>query len=230
MLPSKRLSRLSSRIKRETLLKTYKLLILGTLLCGCLALIAGCTSSERVDIWSDPSYQSPALTKVLVISTGKNPVKRRIWEDAFSVELAKHNVAATPSYRLFPDAVPDTDQVIQSVQTNSFDGVLVTRWLPSETTTQYVQGYISREPDTRYYRSNGRFVTYYRNVAHAGYADSQKVDIRVIDVWATKNDGQMIWSGTSRTPEPNSVQAVRPEIVKLVLTELTQQRIVPSER
>ena len=56
------------------------------------------------------------LKKMLVISAGKNPVKRRIWEDAFSVELAKHDVEATPSYRLFPDAVPDTDQVIQIVR------------------------------------------------------------------------------------------------------------------
>jgi hypothetical protein len=192
--------------------------------------MAGCASSELVDIWSDSSFQPPSLNKMLVISVGRNAVHRRIWEDAFSVELAKHDVAATPSYRLFPDAVPDTNQVMQIMRSNSFDGVLVTRWLPSETKTQYVEGYVTNEQNMRYDRRRDRFVTYYRNIEHAGYVDSQKVDIRAIDVWATKNEGQMIWSATSKTPESNSVQAVRLEIVKLVMSELTQQGIIASER
>jgi hypothetical protein len=89
---------------------------------------------------------------------------------------------------------------------------------------------VTLEQNTRYDRRRDRFITYYRNLEHAGYADSQKVDIRVIDVWTTKNDGQMIWSGTSKTPEPNAVQTVRPEIVKLVMAELTQQHIIAAER
>lgn len=157
-------------------------------------------------------------------------MQRRIWEDAFSVELAKHDVAATASYRLFPDEVPDTNQVTQTVRSNGFDGILVIRRLPSETNTQYLQGYVTKEQDMRYDRRTDRFVTYYREIEHAGYVDSQKVDIRSIDVWTTKNDGQMIWSATSKTPEPNSAQAVRPEIVKLVMSELTRGRIIASER
>jgi hypothetical protein len=157
-------------------------------------------------------------------------VQRRIWEEAFSTELAKHNVATTSSYRLFPDAVPDTNQVLQIMQSNGFDGVLITHRLPSETKTQFVEGYQTQELDKRY---NGRrygFTTYYRNIWHPGYIDSQKVDIRSIDVWATKNEGQMIWSATCETPEPSSIQEVRPEIVKLVISELTKQRIIASER
>ena len=205
-------------------------LVIAGVLCGAIGLMDGCSSSELVDIWSDSSFQSPPLNKILVISVGKSSVKRRIWEDAFSVELAKHAVAATPSYRLFPDAVPDTNQVVQIVQSNGFDGILVNRWLPSETKTQYLQGYVTKEQDMRYDRRTERFVTYYREVEHAGYVDSQKVDIRAIDVWATKYDGRIMWSATSKTPEPNSAQASRPDIVELVMSELTQQRIIASKR
>ena len=113
-----------------------------------------------------------------------------------------------------------------TVRSNSFDGVLITRWLPSETKTQYLQGYVTKEQDTRYDRRSEKFVTYYRDVEHAGYIDSQKVDMRAIDVWATGNDGQMIWSATSKTPEPNSVEAARLEIIKLVMAELTKQGII----
>jgi len=207
-------------------MERYRTLVIAGILCGALGFMDGCTSSELVDVWSDSSFQSPPMNKILVISVGKSSVKRRIWEDAFSVELAKHAVEATPSYRLFPDAVPDTAQVIQIMKSDGFDGILVNRWLPSETKTQYLQGYVTKEQDMRYDRRSEKFVTYYRDVEHAGYIDSQKVDMRAIDVWATGNDGQMIWSATSKTPEPNSVEAARLEIIKLVMAELTKQGII----
>jgi hypothetical protein len=193
-------------------------------------LIAGCASSELADIWSDSSFQSPLLNKMLVISISKNSAHRRIWEEAFCYELAKHNVSATPLYRLFPDTVPDTNQIIQIVRSNGFDGVLVTRILPSEMKTQYVEENVTREREFRYSRRYNSFMIYYRDIGQSGNVDSQKVDIRTIDVWATKNEGRMIWSATSKTPEPNSIQEVRPEIVKLVMSELTKQRMIASER
>ena len=208
----------------------YWPIVIGGTLCCFVALMAGCASSELTDIWSDTSFQSHPLKKVLVISVSKNSMHRRIWEDAFGAELIHHGVTPTSSYRLFPDAVPDTNQVIEIVRENDFDGVLVTHRLPSEANPQYVQGYMGQEQYTRFAGRLNGFVPYYRNVWHAGYIDSQKVDIRAIDVWTTKNEGQLIWSATSKTPEPNSGQEVRPEIVKLVMSELTKQRIIASER
>jgi hypothetical protein len=82
-----------------------------------------------------------------------------------------------------------------------------------------------------YDRYTERFtVSYYRDVDYAAYTDSQKVDIRAVDVWAAKNEGQLIWSAMSRTPEPNSMQDIRPEIIKLVVSDLTNRNIVAPER
>ncbi len=203
--------------------------VIGIVFCSVI-LLAGCASSELVDIWSDASSPLPSLKKVLVISVGKNPVKRRIWEDAFSVDLSKHNIEAIQSYRSFPDGVPDTAEVIDIVKTNNFDGVLITRWLPSELNTHYVQGEVTKDYSTRYDRGNDGFITYYRFIQHAGTIDSQKVNIRAIDVWTTKDGGRLIWSATSKTPEPNSMEEVRPEIVKLVTSELTDRGIIASEK
>jgi hypothetical protein len=211
-------------------MKKNSLFTIRGLICCFFILMAGCASSELVDIWRNSSFQSPSLNKILIISVSKNPVQRRTWEDAFRVELAKHEVAATPSYRLFPDAAPDTNQVIQIVQSNGFDGILVYHRLPPEMNSQSVKGYVMTERGLIYWRRMEGFALYYRDVWNAGHTDSQKVDIRAIDVWATKNEGQMIWSATSKTPEPNSIQEVRPEIVKLVMSELTKQRIIASER
>ena len=211
--------------KRGATMKKYRSFVAGGVLFCAIVLLSGCSSSELVDIWSNSAFQSPPLNTLLVISVGKNLAHRRIWEDAFGSELAKHKVTATPSYRLFPDALPDTDQVVQIVRTKGFDGVLVIRWLPSEMIPQYSQGYGEYEQHVRYDLSTERFITYY-----AGYMDSQKVDVRAIDVWATKNEGQLIWSATSKTAEPNSISEVRPDIVDLVISELTNRHFIASGR
>ena len=214
--------------KRPTV-REYWPFVIGSLLGGSVALLAGCETSELVDVWSDASYQTPYLKKILVISVSKTPVQRRIWEDAFSLEFDKHEVSATSSYRLFPESVPDTEQVVSSVQSGVFDGILITRWLPPETKTHYIQGYMTKEQDLRYDLRKERFVTYYREIEHDGYVDSERVDFRAIDIWSTKNNGQLIWSGTSKTPEPNSMLTVRPEIVNLVISELERLKFVASK-
>jgi hypothetical protein len=218
-------------LKKESTMEKNKSSILRLLFCCIIVLAAGCSSTKLVDIRSNISYQSPPLNKMLVISVSRNSTYRHIWEDAFSAGLAKHKVAAIPSYRLFPDAVPDTSQVIQIVRSNGFDGILVYRRLPSEMKSHYRQGFGMSDDNMVYDRFTERFVvSYYRDVEYAAYTDSQKIDIRAIDVWATQKEGQMIWSATGRTPEPNSMQDVRPEIVNLVVSDLTNRNIIAPEQ
>jgi hypothetical protein len=210
---------------------------------GCLiSQILGCASSSLVAKWEDPTFQAPPLGKMLVIAVRKDAAKRRIWEDAFSGELSKHGVAATSSYRLFPDTPPDTNQVLASVQGNGFDGILVILRLPTETDTNYVKGYMTTDRDVRYgdytnpyYTSLHRpywqrYSTYYHDIEHPGYIDSQSVDIRSIDVTATGNGGRLIWNATSRTPKPGSVLEVQRGIARLVISELAKKRIISSRK
>jgi hypothetical protein len=100
--------------------------------------------------------------------------------------------------------VSDTNQVIQIIRSAGFDGVLVIRRLPAEMSTQYKAGYVTNEKDMRYYPHTDRLMTLYALVHHAASVDTEKADIRSIDVWATRNDGQMVWSATSETSEPDS--------------------------
>ncbi|MBN2037496.1 MAG: hypothetical protein JW768_12205 [Chitinispirillaceae bacterium] len=218
-------------------------------MCGCVS------SSSLVDIWHDPSFQDQPLGNMLVISVRKDATKRRIWEDAFTGELAKHGVAATSSYSLFPDAPPDTNKVIAAAQTNGFDGILVVLRLPTETDKQYIQGYTTTEKDVRYTsniqgyttteqdvrynRNNSAYygpywprywMYYYREIEHPGYTDSQTVDIRAIDVTTTGKGGRLIWSATSRTPDPGSVTDVQSGIAGLVTAELTQRSIIRPKK
>jgi hypothetical protein len=210
---------------------------------GCfVGQMCGCASSNLVDIWHDPSYQAPPLGKMLIIAVRKDATKRRIWEDAFTAEIVKHGAMATSSYSLFPDAPPDTNQVLAAAQANGFDGFLVILRLPTERNTKTIQGYTSVERDKRngqysnpyydpYYGSYWqRYQTYFREIDHPGYIDSQTVAIRAIDVTTTGNNSRLIWSATSRTPDPGSVSDVQGGIAGLVISDLSKHRIINSTK
>jgi hypothetical protein len=192
--------------------------------------LSGCASSSLVNKWHDSSFQAPALSRMLVVSVRKDPAKRRIWEDAFSNELGKHGVSATPSYTIFPDAPPDTSQVATTLRMNMMDGILVIRRLPTESTTHFVEGYVTSEPSVRYSPYWQTYYTYYQEIQHPGYIDTQTVAIRAIDVTATRNGGRLVWSATSRTAEPASVTDMQRGIADLVISDLAHRKIIGERK
>jgi hypothetical protein len=198
---------------------------------GCLVIsIESCSSFALVDVWNDPSYHKSPLKKILIIAIVKDPVQRQIWEDAFVGELSKHGVNATSSYHLFMDSISETNQIVETVQEKGFDGILVTRLLHKEMEAPYTESYVTTEQLSRYNVFQKRYDVYYYNIKHAGYAESQLIDRRAIDVWVIGNEERMIWSGTSNSPERNSVEAVQTDIADLVIPELSRHAIIKSMR
>ncbi len=207
-------------------MKLYNKFILVAVFSCLVVLVESCSSSTLVDVWNDPTYHESPLKKILIIAIRIDPVQRRIWEDAFVGELSKHGVNSTSSYHLFPDVLPDTNQIIQTVQEKGFDGILVTRLLLDETKSHYVKSYVTTEQISRYNIFRKRYDTYYRNIQHSGYVESQIIDRRAIDVWVIRNEERMIWSATSNSPERNTVEDVQNDIAELVIPELTRNAII----
>lgn len=209
-------------------MKLYKKFIISAVLCFLMILVESCSSSSLVDVWKDPSYHEASLKKIFIIAIRKDPVQRRIWEDAFVGELSKHGVQATSSYHLFPNVLPDTNQIIQTVQEKGFDGILVTRLLLAETESHYVQSYVTTEQRSRYNIFRKRYDTYYQNIQHPGYVETQTIDRRAIDVWVIRDEERMIWSATSNSPERNSVEDIQNDIAELVIPNLVRNEIIKS--
>src|SRR5688572_3784896 len=133
------------------------------------AAVGGCASnSGLVNMWRDPSYNGPPMRSMLVVAIRRDAGYRRILEDGFVKELAENGVDATPSYRLFPNAPPDTLEIVDAVSRRDYDGVLFVRRLPPQTTTSYVPGYVSTQPVSRISPWSGRYRTYWVDVMHPG--------------------------------------------------------------
>ena len=169
-----------------------------------LALVAligagGCAAqSELTALWKDSSFTSGPIDNVLVVALRKDPVRRRILEDAFAKELATRGVSATASYRLFPEEVPDTQEVVTAVRRNGYGAVLTSIRLPNETMSTYVPGTVRRESVTVQDRFGG-FHQRWVDIHDPGHTESDEIRRVQTDVWSTGVDGRLIWSCTLRT-------------------------------
>lgn len=193
-------------------------LILGT--------ASGCSSSKLVNLWKDPERPRRPLANVLVVTLKRAPVARRLWEDTFKGALDDAGVRATPSYELFPAALPDTQQVADAVRKRGYDGVIVVHRLPSETHVQYVPGYATARPVHMGGRWPGVYHTYYVEVHRPGYREVQKVVRYQVDVWNTDEGGRLVWAGTTETLNPGKRGQVRREITKLIVPELAHKGVI----
>jgi hypothetical protein len=212
-------------------MKKYSHWIRFALFCGAAALILSCSpTTQLVDVWKDPSLQAP-VNHVLVIAMRKDPVRRRLWEDAFVTQLEQYGVTAVPSYRSFPDEIPDTTQVRDIVTAQGFDGVLTAQALPKEVSTTNVPGTITYEPRTGYNPWQNRYVTHYQRVVYPPYVDSTPIYRYQVDMLMPARDrGQLIWSGTSNTTDPNTMQDLQHEVTSLVVNTLSKQGVIPSRQ
>lgn len=188
-----------------------------------------CTSSSLTNVWKDPEFKGPPMTNMLIIAARKSPVNRRIWEDIIVGELSAHGVTSTPSYQLYPDSIPDPDQVGAVVREKKFDGMLVIRRLPTEISTNYIPPSVKSEAITRYNERTQTYHTFYRDVQQPGYTDTSKVVRHDVSVFTTENVGRLVWAGTGEMIDPGSGEAIRHEITGLVIPELAREGIIPKK-
>ena len=200
-------------------------------LVGVTVTLIGCGAPiSLVNMWKDPGYTAGPMRNLMVIAIKKDPIMRRLWEDQLAAEMAPRGVTVTPSYRLFPDALPDTLQVIETVRAQKFDGVLTVRNLGTTTVTNYVPGYVTTEPVTAYsYTWPYGYHSYYREVYQPGYTEVQDVARHEIHLWTTTEGGRIVWAGTGQVIDPSSIDDVHEEIAELVIPELEKQNLIPKK-
>jgi hypothetical protein len=166
---------------------------------------------------------------VLVVALRKDPVRRRMWEDAFAQDLTARGVTAMASYHLYPDAEPDSQAVIAAVQKNGYDAVIANSRLTPETQTTYVPGVI-RETPTTVQDYFGRYQTHWITVQDSGYTETDQVHRFQTDIWTTRDPARMIWSGRFETLEVTSGQTIMDAVSEKIMPALEKHGLVPTKK
>lgn len=200
----------------------------GVALCAALALV-GCLSTKLNNMWRDPAYAGPPMTNVLVVGMRQSATTRRLWEDAFVNGFTGKGLKATPSYTLFPNALPDTNQVADQVAERGYDGVLIVSRLSPTVETKYVPGYTTAQPVTHYSRWRGYYVTRYREIYTPGYTEVDNVSRHEVTLWTTGDDPRMIWTGTTSTINPEDGDQVREEVTSVVFPQLDELHLLHTD-
>ena len=195
-----------------------------------LLLLQGCAASTSLmSTWSEPQYSDGNVDSILVVALRDDPVKRRRWEDGFVRSLGERGVKATPSYSLFPSALPDTQQVVEAIRTNGFGGVLSLMRLADQSRTVTTAGSVRREAYTveDWY---GRFRTYYRDVYEPGSTSTETLLNFQSDLWRIRaGGGRLVWSAIVRVNESTSGNFIDDAVRSGFTPDLISSGIIPKK-
>jgi hypothetical protein len=215
-------------VRRNAFRNARFAMLLAALAFG-VVITSGCASTRQTNLWVDPSYHATPMTKILVIAMRKDQIRRRMWEDAIVAALTRKEhagTAAVPSYLLFPSDLPDTLAMSEKIIEEGIDGVLLVANARHDTLTSDFPGYTANELVTTYSRRWNIYVTRYEDVYHPGYTETETALSVRTDLLVSQEDGKLVWSLTSQSVDPTSVDQFMSSVANRVGDQLKKQRFI----
>ncbi len=161
--------------------------------------------------WSDPSFDAKttkAFTKVLIAAPFKDAATQRIIEDKIAAEI-KSGVAIQ-SYNYLLPGEKDQKLVDAKLKQDGFDGVILMRLVDVDRSTKY-------SPGTGYY---GGWYGYYSYTP--GYFIEEKTFL-IETILYSVAESKLLWSGTTSTLNPTSLDKTIDQIIHTVKYELQKK-------
>ena len=195
------------------------------------ALLAACATTSVVSEWHDPAYRGTALKKIVVFIVAADDATRRMVEDRLVSSLPKGTLGVA-SYTLFPDAkevnAQNEDRIGARLAQEGFDGALTARLLSVDKDKVYVppQSYLAPAavgPYGSFYRYGGyAFSAVYTMPAYSYQQTKYLIETIVYEIPA----GQMLWTMTTETVDPDSRQQLVDEVTRMIDGELAKQGLI----
>jgi hypothetical protein len=189
-------------------------------------LTAGCATTRLATEWRDPALEARPMRTLFVLAAVMDPVKRRHWEDAFTDALRSRGVSATPSYRLYPETLPDSAAVRAKVREGGFDGVLFVRKHDEEEVVREGSG-TSLGVGGAFTPFWGVYVSVFRRVAGSGRAETSRTVRWEVQVWEGGDAGRMVWAARTETADPAAVDRFSREVAGALVPRLRRAGLVP---
>ena len=193
----------------------------------------GCSSINLVENWKNPNIVLFNANKVLIVGMTKDESNRESFETKLQKEFTKKDVEAWRSIDIFDLSLTDSrktetelDNVEQSLLDKDFDAILLTKITGSENRESFMKS-ISRWDDHQ-----SRFNDDY--IEHQGiyYDDNYYEKFTIYHAETTLycicegKDRAMIWRGIIEITEPDNIEKVIQDYVKLIIVAMEDQDLV----
>ena len=201
----------------------------ATLAATTLLTFVAVASSKLPMTWRNPHFTGGKFKNILVLAINGKASGRADYEDGMVAKLSRPGVQVVPSYSLLPrpEATPiDMKDLRWVIKTQKFDAVIVSRIVKFEQGVRYVPG--QEYPLYPYY---GTLYGYYGMVAPVIYTPGymEKVSSAQVETnfYSTeKPEGELVWTGTSKTVNPSSIKKAINDIVKLLAKAIEKENLI----
>jgi hypothetical protein len=190
---------------------------------GALLLLAACASTTLRSAWYDTTYSGGAFKRILVAGVGGSLSDRRVFEDIFSQKLIEAGVEGAPGYRFIPEASRANEPGWNAgVASSGADGVLVVRLLrvdqKTRVTTTMVPGPVF-----------GPYAWW--GPGWYEVPDVQQYETAIVE--STLYDAKTkrpVWSATTETFNPTSVEKETPGFADLIIKQLAARGLIVTRK
>jgi len=177
--------------------------------------------------WRNPSFEQAAFKKLFVIGVGPDDGARRLFEDTFAKAVAAQGVAAQASWGSLPQSEQLTEEQVRgAIDGGNFDGVLITRVLSVDQEQEYVPPSTHTVPTSYYgYGYYGYYGASYTTVHQPGYFKTNttfRIETNLYDV----KSAELVWSGQSKTVNPDSLNEVIDSMTAAVAKKLKDEGLL----
>jgi hypothetical protein len=213
-----------SGLTRHHAFRALAALVLAFVFALLFAVVASCSGPKTsvTQVWQATVSPAP-MKRVLVFAAKMDEANRRALEDSLVAELAKHDVAARPSYELFPGEPPEPDKAREAVKNAGFDGILVAHLKSVREKQTYVSGAYGGPFWTSYYGSGWGSYS-------PGYVVTDEVVRFETTLWDTRADDKLAWAMSSETTNPSAGRDFVRSLTKAVIGGLEKARVIPPSR
>jgi hypothetical protein len=177
---------------------------------GLIWLLVSCASTRLEKSWADPSFNAATMkpfTKILVVAPFKDAASQRIAEDKIVAQL-KQGVAVA-SYTYLINASTDQKLVEEMLKKDGFDGIILMRLKEVEKTTSYTPGTV--------------YGGWYGYRAYSPGYYSQDKTFMVETNFYSIGDGKLLWSGTTSSLNPTTLEKTMDQIISANKYELQKK-------
>jgi hypothetical protein len=201
---------------------------LRTLTFAALVCLGACATTTFTSKWKAPDVQAvnPAGKTVGAVFMSKDESKRRAGEDALAAALSARGAHGVPAYTILPDeAKMDPEAARAKLKEAGANGVVVMRLVGKDQQVTYTPGYAGPS----YYGGFGPYWGYgWGSVYEPGYLQTDTL-VSVETLVYSLDRNKLLWASTSRTTNPNNINALVREVSDVTADEMVKQGLLAKQ-
>ncbi len=199
--------------------------LLGSLFIIFLFFLAACASTKLTGVYKDRNYAGGYLKSVMIVGVSDNLKNRRLFEDSFAEQFKKTGIEAFSGVVVVQEGKKLNKETIKGAAEDlGAETVMVTHLVGIEEKEIYVPPSYDVMPS-----HHDHLGTYYYSVHQYANTPAYYIDHKYVrlesNLYETKTE-KLIWSASSETLDPKSVNELIETLCKKVMKSLKDNNLI----